>query len=116
MDLVKKFVLLLILETILIGKINLPNGLKILDINFRDKQEGWEKYSFLLSLAETFKSLVVLSNDVINNIFLKGFFRSVSLFFLSSVSCDKFLKYVGKHSLEGTIKKTIHLNFLKEQY
>lgn len=59
------------------GEINLPKGLEILDISFRDKQEGWKKYCFTLSLAESFvnsrKSPVLLSDNVTNNIFLKGF-------------------------------------------
>ena len=59
------------------GDIQLPDGLKVMDIRFRDKREGWKKYSFNLRLAEASadgkQNTVSISANVIKNIFLKGF-------------------------------------------
>lgn len=59
------------------GDIQLPEGLKVVDIHFRDKREGWKKYSFVLQLAEASadgkKNTVSYSSNVSENIFLKGF-------------------------------------------
>lgn len=59
------------------GDIQLPEGLKVVDIHFRDKREGWKKYSFVLQLAEASadgkKNTVSFSSNVSENIFLKGF-------------------------------------------
>lgn len=59
------------------GDIHLPEGLKVMDIRFRDKREGWKKYSFDLRLAEASgdgkQNTVSISANVTKNIFLKGF-------------------------------------------
>lgn len=59
------------------GDIQLPEGLKVVDIHFRDKREGWKKFSFVLQLAEASadgkKNTVSFSSNVSENIFLKGF-------------------------------------------
>lgn len=59
------------------GDVQLPEGLKVLDIHFRDKREGWKKFSFNLRLAEASadgkQNTVSISANVIKNIFLKGF-------------------------------------------
>lgn len=55
----------------------LPEGVSIEDIRFRDKREGWKKYSFVLLLAEASaegkKNTVLFSSNVCENTFLKGF-------------------------------------------
>ena len=59
------------------GDIHLPEGLKVMDIRFRDKREGWKKFSFDLRLAEASadgkQNTVSISANVTKNIFLKGF-------------------------------------------
>lgn len=59
------------------GDILLPDGISIEGIHFRDKREGWKKYSFVLLLAEASaegkKNTVFLSSNVCENTFLKGF-------------------------------------------
>lgn len=59
------------------GDVLLPEGISIEGIRFRDKREGWKKYSFVLLLAEDSadgkKNTVLLSSNVCENIFLKGF-------------------------------------------
>lgn len=59
------------------GDIQLPDGLKVMDIRFRDKREGWKKYSFDLRLAEASgdgkQNTVSISANITKNIFLKGF-------------------------------------------
>ncbi len=59
------------------GDVQLPEGLKVLDIRFRDKREGWKKFSFVLRLAEASaegkQNTVSFSANVTQNIFLRGF-------------------------------------------
>ena len=59
------------------GDVLLPEGVSIEDIRFRDKREGWKKYSFVLLLAEASaegkKNTVLFSSNVCENTFLKGF-------------------------------------------
>lgn len=59
------------------GNIHLIDGLDITDIRFRDKREGWKKYSFVLSLTETTtdgkQNTVSFSDNVSKHIFLRGF-------------------------------------------
>lgn len=59
------------------GDIQLPDGLKVMDIRFRDKREGWKKYSFDLRLAEASadgkQNTVSISANVTKNLFLRGF-------------------------------------------
>ena len=59
------------------GNINLIDGLEITDIRFRDKREGWKKYSFVLCLTETTadgkQNTVSFSDNVSKHIFLRGF-------------------------------------------
>lgn len=55
----------------------MPKGVNIKEIRFRDKKEGWKKYSFVLDLelisSKGNKNLVSLSSNVCENPFLKGF-------------------------------------------
>lgn len=59
------------------GDVLLPEGISIEGIRFRDKREGWKKFSFVLLLAEASadgkKNTVLLSSNVCENTFLKGF-------------------------------------------
>lgn len=59
------------------GDVQQPEGLKVLDIRFRDKREGWKKYSFVLRLAEATaegkQNTVSFSGNVTQNTFLRGF-------------------------------------------
>lgn len=59
------------------GDVLLPEGVSIEGIRFRDKREGWKKYSFVLLLAEASaegkKNTVLFSSNVCENTFLKGF-------------------------------------------
>lgn len=59
------------------GDILIPKGFSIKDIRFRDKREGWKKYSFVLTLAEASaegkQNTVSFSSNVCENTFLKGF-------------------------------------------
>ena len=66
------------------GDILIPQGITITDIRFRDKKEGWKKYSFTLHLVEEGsgdgkKNTVILSTIASNNIFMKGFFSDLYL-------------------------------------
>lgn len=64
-------------------KISLPGNLKIINICFRDKCEGWRKYGFSIRLAimadKEKHNSVVLSTNVANNSFLKGFLNDLYL-------------------------------------
>lgn len=57
--------------------IQIPNGIKIKDIRFRDKKEGWKKYSFVLSFTQNYDNgkskIVTITENVTKNAFLKGF-------------------------------------------
>lgn len=59
------------------GDVLLPEGVSIEGIRFRDKREGWKKFSFVLLLAEASaegkKNTVLFSSNVCENTFLKGF-------------------------------------------
>ena len=59
------------------GDVLLPLGVSIEGIRFRDKREGWKKFSFVLLLAEASaegkKNTVLFSSNVCENAFLKGF-------------------------------------------
>lgn len=59
------------------GDVHVPFGMEIMDIHFRDKREGWKKFSFALQLAEASaegkKNTVSLSANCQSNTFLKGF-------------------------------------------
>ena len=61
----------------------LQQGDLIKSIRFRDKREGWKKYSFALDLAEETtkgkKESVSLSNTQDNNPFLRGFLHNLYL-------------------------------------
>lgn len=65
------------------GDILMPEGVSIEDIRFRDKCEGWQKYSFVLCLAEASadgkKNTVSFSAIANNNPFLKGFLHNLYL-------------------------------------
>lgn len=57
-------------------------GFKIKDIRFRDKQLGWKKYSFVLTL-ESLSSIqnkeISISSPINENTFLRGFLRDIYL-------------------------------------
>ena len=57
--------------------IQLPERMKIMNIRFRDKKEGWKKYSFVLLIAEASadgkKNSVSISSNLCKNVFLTGF-------------------------------------------
>ena len=57
-------------------------GFKIKDIRFRDKQFGWKKYSFVLTL-ESLSSIqnkeISISSPINENTFLRGFLRDIYL-------------------------------------
>ncbi len=57
-------------------------GFKIKDIRFRDKQFGWKKYSFVLTL-ESHSSIqnkeISISSPINENTFLRGFLRDIYL-------------------------------------
>ena len=59
------------------GGLKLPRGVKIEEIRFRDKREGWKKYSFVLHLSMAreigTKESCFISEDVCKNAFLNGF-------------------------------------------
>lgn len=59
------------------GNIQLPEGVEVMNIHFRDKKEGWKKFSFVLLIAEASadgkKNSVSISSNVCENTFLKGF-------------------------------------------
>lgn len=65
------------------GDILLPDGLRIVDIRFRDKREGWKKFSFALTLAGSSadgkQNSVSLSNTLHEHPFLKGFLNNYYL-------------------------------------
>lgn len=73
----KSFVSFSCIHSIPKGDILLPEKVEIVDIRFRDKREGWKKYSFVLSLTEVSadgkKNIVSLSTNVSKNTFLRGF-------------------------------------------
>ena len=56
---------------------HLPDHVKIMDIQFRNKQDGWKKYSLVLQLSISStngkNSEVFISNNVTKDLFLKGF-------------------------------------------
>ena len=61
----------------------IPDGIEVNDIRFRDKKEGWKKFSFALDLAETTvegkKNSVSLSSNLRTNPFLVGFIADLFL-------------------------------------
>jgi len=61
----------------------IPECMEVNDIRFRDKKNGWKKYSFALSLAEASadgeKIQFSLSNDITKNLYLKGFISNLYL-------------------------------------
>jgi len=61
----------------------LPDGLRIEDISFRDKREGWKKFSFTLTLTEASadgkQNSVSLSRTLHEHPFLKGFLNNYYL-------------------------------------
>lgn len=65
------------------GNVIVPEGLKIIDIRFRDKRTGWKKFSFVLELTEATVSgqnnLVSLSAAIDEHPFLKGFLNNYYL-------------------------------------
>ena len=65
------------------GDVLIPEGLEIEDIRFRDKREGWKKYSFVLTLAKASsdgkKNSVSSSYTLNNNPFLRGFLKDLYL-------------------------------------
>lgn len=71
------------IHSILLGDIRIPEGIKIMDIRFRDKKDGWKKYSLALNLVKTSidgkLNTVLLSENVINNAFLRGFTTNLYL-------------------------------------
>ena len=60
-----------------------PESICIKNISFRDKREGWKKYSFTIDLVETTvqgsQNTISLSSNVVNNTFLKGFVHDLYL-------------------------------------
>lgn len=65
------------------GDILIPEGIEVKNIRFRDKKEGWKKYSFALLLAEATadgkKNTVSLSSTLKEHPFLRGFLRNLYL-------------------------------------
>lgn len=65
------------------GDVLVPQGLEIKGIRFRDKRDGWKKYSFALDLAEATaegkKNSVSLSLNVTKHPYLRGFVRDLYL-------------------------------------
>lgn len=65
------------------GNLIMPHGIEIKGIRFRDKREGWKKYSFVLHLAKSTdegkKNSVFLSTNVIENTWLIGFTSNLYL-------------------------------------
>jgi len=61
----------------------IPECMEVNDIRFRDKKNGWKKFSFALSLAEASadgeKIQFSLSNDITKNLYLKGFVSNLYL-------------------------------------
>ena len=71
------------IHSIPIGDVLMPEGLEIEDIRFRDKREGWKKYSFVLTLAKATadgkKNSVSSSYTLDKNPFLRGFLKDLYL-------------------------------------
>jgi coenzyme F420-reducing hydrogenase beta subunit len=65
------------------GDVMMPEGISITDIRFRDKREGWKKYSFVLQLAEATaegkQNTVSLSYTAKNHTFIRGFLKNLYL-------------------------------------
>lgn len=67
------------------GGLRLPAGMRIEDISFRDKRQGWKKYSFVLDLsmasAAGGKNTVLFSYSQTfhENAFMRGFLRDLYL-------------------------------------
>lgn len=65
------------------GDVMMPEGLSIMGIRFRDKCEGWKKFSFVLQLAEASaegkKNTVSFSSNLQKNAFIKGFLKDLYL-------------------------------------
>ena len=63
--------------------ITLPDGLKIEEIRFRDKRHGWKNFSFVLMLTDLSdageNTSIVLSSELHNHPFLKGFLNDYYL-------------------------------------
>lgn len=59
------------------GHVIIPPEIKIEDIRFRTKKEGWKKFCFVLRLTKSMaggsNKTILLSSNVDNNSFLKGF-------------------------------------------
>jgi coenzyme F420-reducing hydrogenase beta subunit len=59
-----------------------PENIKIEDIQFRDKEKGWKKYSFLLKLSATQgaeKNTVFFLETLDKNMFMRGFLSDLYL-------------------------------------
>ena len=65
------------------GDIQMPEGISITDIRFRDKREGWKKYCFTLQIAEDPSNdkdrTVTYSSNLHKNLYLKGFLKDLYL-------------------------------------
>lgn len=73
------------------------------NISFRDKRSGWKKYSFVLTLSETFKSgkikTISLCEVYLKNTFMKGFLADLYL----RPSCYACIAKCGKSESDITI-------------
>lgn len=59
-----------------------PENIKIEDIQFRNKEKGWKKFSFLLKLSATQgaeKNTVFFSETLDKNIYMRGFLKNIYL-------------------------------------
>lgn len=61
--------------------LQLPQGVEIRDIQFRDKREGWKKYTFVVTLINHSKGSkpFEIAGNTSNNLFLGGFVRDLYL-------------------------------------
>lgn len=64
-------------------EIKLPKGIKIQNIYFRDKINGWKKYNFSLHLTKSLengeKESLIFSNNTLKNSYLYGFISDIYL-------------------------------------
>lgn len=65
------------------GDVQMPEGISVTDIRFRDKREGWKKYCFVLQLDEEStggeRRVVTYSTNLHKNLYLKGFLKDLYL-------------------------------------
>ena len=61
--------------------LHIPQEVEIKDIQFRDKREGWKKYTFVLTLINHSKNPypVEITSSISNNLYLSGFVRDLYL-------------------------------------